>query len=169
MLGYKARYLELHYGSHAGYYPGSETMHCMVIYEKNSGKLLGFQAIGKDGIDKRVDVISIALRAGMGLEDLGDLDLSYQPAYGSARDAVNMLGMIGENIIKDEVSFMDIPEMRGKIAAGDDMDRLDRERQIIIYCRTGYRAYLGLRILKNSGFSGIRLLNGSYLSWTRKV
>jgi len=199
-LGYKAGCIELHYGSHAEYYPGSEMMHCLVIYEKDSGKLLGFQAIGKDGIDKRVDVISIALRAEMGLEDLGDLDLSYQPAYGSARDAVNILGLIGENIKKDEVVFIDIPEVREKIAAGDDMvildvrtekefsaghidgamliyiddlrkslDRLDRQGQIIIYCKTGYRAYLGLRILKNLGFSNIRLLNGSYLSWTRKV
>lgn len=200
MLGYKAGCVELHYGSHAEYYPGSEIMHCMVIYEKDSGKLLGFQAIGKDGIDKRVDVISIALRAGMGLEDLGDIDLSYQPAYGSARDAVNILGMIGENIKKDEVTFINIPEMREKIAAGDDiiildvrtkkefdeghidgamlipiddlrksLDRLDRQGQIIIYCKTGYRAYLGFRILRNLGFSDIRLLNGSYLSWIRKV
>ncbi len=200
MLGYEARYLELHYGSHAGYYPGSEMMHCLVIYEKDSGKLLGFQAAGKDGIDKRVDVISTALKAGMNLEDLEDLDLSYQPAYGSARDAVNILGMIGGNIKRDEVGFIDIPEMREKIASGDEMaildvrtkkefaaghidgamlipiddlrenlDRLDRQEQIIIYCKTGYRAYLGLRILKNSGFSDIRLLNGSYLSWIRKV
>lgn len=200
MLGKSAVCIEVHYGSHAGYYPGAEMMHCMVIYDKDSGKLLGFQAIGKEGIDKRVDVMSVALRAGMDLEDLGDLDLSYQPAYGSARDAANMLGMIGENIKKDEVSFIDIYKMREKIAAGDDMvildvrtikefdaghidgamnipiddlrrnlDRLDRKGQIIIYCKTGYRAYLGLRILKNSGFSDIKLLNGSYMSWERKI
>jgi len=199
-LGLDAGNIELHYGSHAGYYPGAETMHCLVVYDRGTGKLLGMQAIGRDGIDKRIDIASTALRNGMDLEGLGSLDLSYQPAYGSARDAVNMLGMIGENINKDLVSFMDISELRVKdmpdkkmllldvrtekeFSAGhikgalnihiddlrENLKRLDRDRQVVIYCRSGYRAYLGLRILVNAGFRDVRLLNGSYLSWIRKI
>ena len=110
--GHDAGHIELHYGSHAGYYPGAQLMHCLAVYDRDSGKLLGMQAIGRDGIDKRIDIASTAIKSGMDLEDLGELDLSYQPAYGSARDALNILGMIGENIKKGEVRFMDISELK---------------------------------------------------------
>lgn len=199
-LGYNAGHIELHYGSHAGYYPGAETMHCLAIYDKGSGKLLGMQAIGKDGIDKRIDIASVALKSGMDLEQLGELDLSYQPAYGSARDAINILGMIGENIKKGEVDFMDIPELREMTLPDDsitlldvrtekefydghikgsvhipidnlreELDKLDRNKKMVVYCRSGYRAYLGLRILAGAGFKDVKLLNGSYLSWIKKI
>jgi NADPH-dependent 2,4-dienoyl-CoA reductase/sulfur reductase-like enzyme/rhodanese-related sulfurtransferase len=197
--GYDPSYLELHYNSHAGYYPGAQMMHCFVIYGSKTGKLLGMQAIGREGIDKRIDIASTAIKNGMDLEGFAELDLSYQPAYGSARDALNILGMIGENIKKGEVGFIDIPEIRkngipkdailldvrsakefsgGHINGAlhipiDDlrqnMDSLKKDKQIIIYCRSGYRAYLGLRILKNNGFKDVKLLNGSYLSWIKKI
>jgi rhodanese-related sulfurtransferase len=135
----------------------------------------------------------------MDLEGFAELDLSYQPAYGSARDALNILGMIGENIKKGEIGFIDIPEIKenglprdsilldvrspkefsdGHIQGAvhipiDDLrqnlDKLKKDKQVIIYCRSGYRAYLGLRILLNNGFKDVKLLNGSYLSWIRKI
>ena len=175
-------------------------MHCLTVYDKKTGKLLGMQAIGRDGIDKRIDIASATLKSGMDLEELGELDLSYQPAYGTARDALNILGMIGENIKKGEVGFMDIHILRRMDLTGNNMtlldvrtekefksghiegavnisidrlrkniDRLEKDKKVIIYCRSGYRAYLGLRILTNAGFTDVRLLNGSYLSWIREL
>jgi len=197
--GYDPSYVELHYNSHAGYYPGAQMMHCFVIYDSKTGKLLGLQAIGREGIDKRIDIASTAIKNAMDLEGFAELDLSYQPAYGSARDALNILGMIGENIKKGEVGFIDIPDIRenglpedsvlldvrsgkeftdGHIQGAvhipiddlrDRMDSLEKDKQIIIYCKSGYRAYLGLRILVNNGFKDVKLLNGSYLSWIRKI
>ena len=199
-LGIDAGCIEVHYGSHAGYYPGSETMHMLVVFDKKSRKLIGLEAIGRDGIDKRIDVASAAIKGGLGIDDLTGIEMAYQPAFGSARDSINILGMIAENINKEEVDFIDIPEMRKKIKNGDDMtildvrsakeydaghiegavlipvddirnniNMLDPGKEMIIYCRSGYRAYLALRILKNHGFSDVKLLNGSYLSWERKL
>jgi rhodanese-related sulfurtransferase len=199
-LGIDAGNIEFHYGSHAGYYPGAETMHMLVVFDRKSRKLIGLEAIGRDGIDKRIDIASTAIKGGLTIDDLASTELAYQPAFGSARDSINILGMIAENLQKEEVSFIDIPVMREKIKNGDDMTILDvrtskeydaghiegavlvpvddiREnismldpgKEIIIYCRSGYRAYLALRVLKNHGFSDVKLLNGSYLSWERKL
>ncbi|MCJ7471523.1 MAG: FAD-dependent oxidoreductase [Actinobacteria bacterium] len=199
-LGIDAGCIEVHYGSHAGYYPGAETMHMLVVFDKKSRKLIGLEAIGRDGIDKRIDIASAAIKGGLGIEDLASIEMAYQPAFGSARDSINILGMIAENIQKEEVGFVDIPEMREKIKNGDDMiildvrsakeydaghiegailipvddirsniNMLDPGKETIIYCRSGYRAYLALRVLANHGFSDVKLLNGSYLSWERKL
>ena len=199
-LGIDAGCIEFHDGSHAGYYPGAEKMHMLVVFDKKSKKLIGLEAIGRDGIDKRIDVASAAIKGGLTIEDLASIEMAYQPAYGSARDSINILGMIAENIKRQEVSFIDIPVMRKKIKNGDDMtildvrsakeydaghiegallihvddirekiDILDPGKETIIYCLTGYRAYLALRVLNNYGFSNVKLLNGSYLSWERKL
>ncbi|MCK5568030.1 MAG: FAD-dependent oxidoreductase, partial [Actinomycetia bacterium] len=124
-LGINAGCIELHYGSHAGYYPGSETMHMLIVFDRKNRKLLGLEAIGRDGIDKRIDVASAAIKGGLAIEDLASIDLAYQPAFGSARDSINILGMIAENIKKEEVSFVDIPEMREKIKNSENMTILD--------------------------------------------
>ena len=193
-------FIELHYPSHAGYYPGAAMIHMIIIYKKDTGEIIGYQAIGKKGVDKKTDIISFAIKNKLKIWDLADLDLGYQPAFGSAKDAINVMGMIGANLKKDELAFISIARFKEKIADGKPMtildvrskkefddghikgavnipldslrsglDRLDRDRETIIYCHSGYRAYLGLRILKNRGFEQVRLLNGSYLSWIRKL
>jgi NADPH-dependent 2,4-dienoyl-CoA reductase/sulfur reductase-like enzyme/rhodanese-related sulfurtransferase len=197
--GHDAAYIELHYNSHAGYYPGAQLMHCLAVYDKSTGRLLGMQAIGRDGIDKRIDIAAAAIGNGMDIHQLAELDLSYQPAYGSARDVLNIMGMIGENVKKGQVGFVDIPGLKEKgipegsilldvrsekeFTAGhiqgamhiyvdelrQNLEGLDKDREIIIYCKTGYRAYLALRILVNEGFRDVKLLNGSYLSWIREI
>ncbi len=198
--GFSTGHIELHYPSHAGYYPGATMIHMMIIFKKVTGEIIGFQAIGKNGVDKRTDIISLAIKNKLKVQDLADLDLGYQPAYGSARDPVNILGMIGENLKKDEVAFIGPDRLKEKIADGqpmiildvrtkkefdhghiegavhipidglrDGLYGLDKDIETIIYCRSGYRAYLGLRILRNRGFKQVRLLNGSYLSWARRI
>lgn len=91
--------INLHPFQHATYFPGAEQVHMVIHFAAEDGRLLGAQAAGVDGVDKRIDVIATAIRAGMSVEDLIDLDLSYSPPYGSAKDPVNMVGMLGENVM----------------------------------------------------------------------
>jgi NADPH-dependent 2,4-dienoyl-CoA reductase/sulfur reductase-like enzyme/rhodanese-related sulfurtransferase len=198
--GIDAAKIELHYLNHAGYYPGSSLIHMLVIYDRISGVILGFEAIGRESVDKKVDVISVAIRARMKIWDLVNLNLSYHPEYGSAKDSINILGMIGENIKKGEYQQMDVEELKNMIKNKQDiviidvrtkrefdlghiegalnisvdelrnnLDKLDRNSKIVVHCRTSYRSYLAYLILKNSGFKNVWNLNGSYLSWIRKI
>jgi NADPH-dependent 2,4-dienoyl-CoA reductase/sulfur reductase-like enzyme/rhodanese-related sulfurtransferase len=192
--------LELHYLNHAGYYPGSSIIHMLVIYDKISGTLLGFEAIGKESVDKKTDVMSVAIRTSMKVWDLVNLNLSYHPEYGSAKDSINILGMIGENIKKGEYRQIDVEELKNMIKNKQDItildvrtkkefdmghiegalnipidelrgnfDKLDRNSKIVVHCRTSYRSYQAYLILKNSGFENVWNLNGSYLSWMRRI
>ncbi|MHB1346906.1 MAG: FAD-dependent oxidoreductase [Candidatus Humimicrobiaceae bacterium] len=198
--GFAAKKIELHSLSHAGYYPGASMIHMVLIYDEETGAILGFEAVGREGIDKKTDIASTAIRAKMKVWDLVNLNLSYQPAYGSAKDPLNIMGMIGENIDKQEFSLIDVEELREKLARKENftlldvrtnreygmghietsinipidelrknIDTLDKKSDIIVYCRTSYRSYLAYRILANNGFENIRNLNGSYLSWVRKL
>lgn len=192
--------IEGHFFSHSTYYPGAHMMHMILVYQKQDGRILGFEAVGKEGIDKRTDVLATAIKAGLKVWDLADIDFCYHPAYGSAKDPVNMLGLIGENIFRGDVRFISCHELRRKMEAGETfrlvdvrsqseyedgsipgavlmpidefrerMHALDKKEETVIYCRSSYRAYLAYRILANQGFHDIKCLNGSYLSWVRKV
>ncbi|KXC05853.1 FAD-dependent oxidoreductase [Microbacterium hominis] len=90
--------VHLHPGQHAGYFPGASQIHLVAHVRRDDGRLMGAQAVGADGVDKRIDVLATAIRAGWSVEDLIDLDLAYAPPYGSAKDPVNLLGMVGENV-----------------------------------------------------------------------
>lgn len=96
--GIAFRTLHLHPNQHAGYFPGASQVH-LVLHVRDDGLLLGAQAVGRDGVDKRIDVLATAIRAGMAVGDLIDLDLAYAPPYGQAKDAVNLAGMVGENVL----------------------------------------------------------------------
>lgn len=99
------RTLHLHANQHAGYFPGASQIHLVVHIAPESGRLLGAQAVGVEGVDKRIDVLATAIRAGMTVEDLIDLDLAYSPPYGQAKDAVNLVGMVGENVRNGTLSL----------------------------------------------------------------
>ena len=193
-------FIELHRSSHAEYYPGADMIHMIIVFNKNSGRILGFQAIGRSGVDKRTDVVSTAIKGDLKIWELAELDLAYHPAYGSARDPVNILGMIAGNLKKGDVVTLSVEKLKEKIKnkenitildvrTGEEfnrghidgavniyiddlrknLDKLDAGSEIIIYCRSGYRAYQSFRILKNRDFKNIKILNGSYLSWIRKI
>ncbi|MGC9220844.1 MAG: FAD-dependent oxidoreductase [Solirubrobacteraceae bacterium] len=103
----------LHPRHHASYFPGSQTMHVLLHFHKETGKLLGAQAIGKAGVDKRIDVLATAIRTGMDAVDLIELDLAYSPPYGSAKDPINMAGMVGANLLDGTMAAtysQDLPE-----------------------------------------------------------
>jgi rhodanese-related sulfurtransferase len=191
--GIQFQAIHLHPGSHAGYYPGAEAIALKILFAPGTGKLLGAQAIGHDGVDKRIDVLSTALKAGMSVHDLAELELAYSPPYGSAKDPVNLAGMAAHNVLAgyvalahwSEVASLDrrttllldvrSPDERaeGSIPGStlipldelrQRLGELPRDREIIVYCETGQRSYNAARILSQHGFS-VRNLSGSYRTW----
>ena len=113
--GVDFRTIHLHPNQHAGYFPDATQVHLLVHFRAGDGRLLGAQGVGKDGVDKRIDVLATAIRAGLGVDDLIDLDLAYAPPYGSAKDPVNMAGMVGENLLNDTLRLwyaQDLDEVR---------------------------------------------------------
>jgi rhodanese-related sulfurtransferase len=185
--------VHLHPGSHAGYYPGAQPIALKLLFAPDSGRLLGAQAVGSDGVDKRIDVLATALKAGMTVRDLAELELAYAPSLGSAKDPVNLAGMAAENVLDgmvrtaqwheieglepEQTLLLDVREAaerrRGHIAGsmhlplGEVRSRLaelPRDRQIIVYCQTGQRSYSACRILSQHDFR-VRNLTGGYRAW----
>ncbi len=176
--------------SHAGYYPGATAMTVKLIFEKATYKILGAQIVGYDGVDKRIDVIATAIRAGMKADELKDLDLSYAPPYSSAKDPVNMAGFVAENIKngivkqfyyedisalreREDVILLDtrtpFEYMRGRaedfinIPLDDLRERfgeLDKTKKIYVMCQSGLRSYLATRILIQNGFDAYNFAGG---------
>ncbi len=169
--------------SHAGYYPMATTMFLKLLFDKE-GRILGSQIVGQDGVDKRMDTIAATIANGGTVENLKDLELSYAPPYSSAKDPVNMLGFTAENIRKGRVRFVSWNELEGKtvldvsevaertvfsipgslhIPLGElrtRMGELPRDRELVLYCAIGVRAYNGARILMQSGFDRVSVLEG---------
>ncbi len=176
--------------SHAGYYPDATAMTIKLIFEKATYKILGAQIVGFDGVDKRIDVIATAIRAGMKADELKDLDLAYAPPYSSAKDPVNMAGFVVENIkngIVKQFYYEDIPSLRERddvilldtrtlfeymrghadgfihIPLDDLRERLgelDKSKKIYVMCQSGLRSYLATRILMQNGFDAYNFAGG---------
>ena len=176
--------------SHAGYYPNATAMTLKLIFEKATYKILGAQIVGYDGVDKRIDVITTAIRAGMKADELKDLDLAYAPPYSSAKDPVNMAGFVVENVkngIVKQFYYEDIPALRemedvilldtrtmGEYMRGhadgfihiplDDLrerlGELDKAKKIYVMCQSGLRSYLATRILMQNGFDAFNFAGG---------
>jgi rhodanese-related sulfurtransferase len=185
----------LHKDHHAGYYPGAKEVTLQLVYERASGRLLGAQAFGEAGVDKRIDVLATALRGGLTVGELAELDLAYAPPYGSANDLVNLAGFIADNDVTGYaplVTAADLAEAlasptpprvldvrtpaefaRGHLAGAlhipvdelrERLAEVPRDRPIVIHCRSGFRAHLALRVLKQNGFEAVRNLTGGYVS-----
>lgn len=163
-------------------------MHIKLLFAPGDGKILGAQVVGYDGVDKRIDVFAIAIRAGMTVYDLEELELAYAPPYGSAKDPVNMAGFVAANFLKGDIDFWyaeDYPmaigggvviDVRGateyqawhvpdaiNIPLGQlrsQLDSLPHDKPIFLYCRVGFRSYLAYRILVQSGFNQVKTLAG---------
>lgn len=189
--------VHLHPNSHAGYYPGGEPIALKIIFSPDTGKLLGAQAVGKDGVDKRLDVLATALKAGMTVHDLAELELSYAPPFGSAKDPINLAGMAAQNVLNGLVQLaqwndiakvnplttliLDVrtPEERQRGAIPGSlhiplnqlrkrMDQLPKDKEIIVSCQSGQRSYFAARLLAQNGFR-VRNLTGSYRTWKTAV
>jgi NADPH-dependent 2,4-dienoyl-CoA reductase/sulfur reductase-like enzyme len=173
-------------GSHASYFPGAETITLKLLWDSNDGRVLGAQAVGKDGVDKRLDIIATAIRGHLTVDDLAHLELSYAPPFGSAKDVVNVAGFAAGNI-KDGY-LLPIASLAGageqivdvRPAAGAQkspvpgavniplaelrarLDELDRGKPVYTICQMGKTSYFAARILANNGFEAHSILGGAH-------
>ena len=120
--------LHLHPGSHAGYYPGAEPIAMKILFAPDTGRLLGAQAVGQDGVDKRIDVLATALKAGMTVNDLAELELAYAPPFGSAKDPVNLAGMAAQNVLAGDVQLTQWNEIERLTRPSATLSPSDGER-----------------------------------------
>lgn len=184
--------IHLHPGSHAGYYPGAERVSLKVLFDPETGKILGAQGIGKDGVDKRMDVIATAIYAGLTVDDLMNLELAYAPAFGSAKDAINQTGYVGNNVREGKTPNIQWHEVEAAQAAGavvvdvrtegehqagnipgtqlipvdtlrDHVEEL-RGKDVIVTCQVGQRGHTATQILRSNGIK-VRNLDGGYTTW----
>jgi len=191
-LGIAVSVIHLHPGSHAGYYPGSERVSLKVLFDPTTGKLLGAQGVGLDGIDKRIDVISTAIYAGLTVQDLMNLELAYAPAFGSAKDAINQTGYVGDNVFTGKTENVQWHEIEALQAAGtllvdvrtesenqdgaipgsvlipvnDLRSRIDEVagKEVVVHCAVGQRGHTAVQLLKGYGVKA-RNLSGGYTTW----
>ncbi len=176
----------LYPNSHAGYYPGAQYLAMKILFRTSDGRLLGAQAVGLDGVDKRIDAFAMALQFGATVYDLEESELAYAPQFGSAKSPVNFAGMVAADVLRgdmpvahwdDEHPFLldvrqpaelaveqvpgavniPLPELRGRL------DELPHDREIHVICRSGQRAYYATRILLQNGFEA-RNISGGMLS-----
>ncbi len=192
LAGLDYRVAHAHPGSHAGYYPGSATLALKVIFDPETGKILGGQATGTDGADKRIDVLATAIYAGLTVDDLMNLELAYAPQFGSAKDAVNQLGYVANNIWHQRTPSVQWHELEARVAAGatvldvrtdpendvraipgslhipvDDLrSRLDEvpDGEVIVHCRVGQRGHIATQLLRQNG-KNAHNLDGGCLTW----
>ncbi len=185
--------IHTHPGSHAGYYPGAQTMSLKLLLDPTSGEILGAQGIGKDGVDKRIDVIATAIRGKITAPELADLELAYAPPFGSAKDPVNMLGYIAENLVSKltgNVQWHEVEAYRekgyalvdvrgaGEYARGTIPGSINipvdeiRERiseftnkNVVVNCQVGQRGHTAALLLKEHGFNALNL-DGGYFTWS---
>jgi peroxiredoxin family protein/TusA-related sulfurtransferase/rhodanese-related sulfurtransferase len=182
----------VHPASHATYYPGATAISLKLIYDPDNGRVLGAQAVGLDGVEKRIDVLATAIRAGMTVYDLEEIELCYAPPYGSAKDPVNYAGGVAANLLRGHCEHCHIdsiehlkPEQKlidtrtlEEVQAGmipgaihiplhelrQKIGELSKEREYIVYCQTGMRSYLAYRILKQLGLRACNL-DGGYRTY----
>jgi len=184
------RMIYVHPANHAGYYPGAEQMTLKLLFDPESGRILGAQGIGGAGVDKRIDVLAIAIQAGMTVFDLEEVELAYAPQYGSAKDPVNMAGFVAAGLLRGDHPQIDVatlmeqsPEERPLLldvrtveeySAGhfpdavnipidelrSRLDELPTGRRIATYCQVGQRGYLATRVLLQAGYDVVNVSGG---------
>lgn len=182
-------------GHHAGYYPGAKNMVLKLIFDEQ-GKIFGAQAVGEQGVDKRIDVIATAIKGNLTVFDLPEIEITYAPPFNSAKDPVNIAGYAAENILngnlemvnyddfwtfvkENEAVILDVrtsKEFEGGHIEGavninvddlrDNLQHLDNNKVYAIYCQVGLRGYLANRIMRNNGFKAVNL-NGGYNLWSK--
>lgn len=188
-LGVPYEAVHIHPASHAGYYPGGFPVSLKLTFNPENGQIYGVQGVGKNGVDKRIDVIATAIKAGLTVYDLPELELAYAPPFSSAKDPVNMLGYVASNIadgvlkvvhhhqidqlVRNGAYLIDVREemevelgtIKGavNIPLGDlrnKLDTLPKDQPIYVTCQVGLRGYLATRILSQHGFEAINLSGG---------
>jgi CoA-disulfide reductase len=193
-LGVNYEVVHIHPSSHAGYYPGAAPIALKVIFDKETGKIFGAQAVGADGVDKRIDVIATAIKGGLMVEDLTNLELSYAPPFSSAKDPVNMAGYVATNIMEGELEHIQWHEVDKIVSEGgllidvrEPMERefgfiegsinislndlryklidIPKDKTVYVSCQVGLRGYLASRILRNNGYH-VKNVDGGWKTYS---
>ena len=187
-IGRKYEKVYVHPANHASYYPGASVISLKLLFDPENGKILGAQAVGTDGVDKRIDVFAVAIRTGASVFDLEELELSYAPPYGSAKDPINYAGFAAANIIRvdtqvchtedvinlNENQFLLDVRKPFEIASGtipgsvnipldmlrDRLSEIPKDKEIIVFCQVGLRGYVATRILTQKGYNCKNLSGG---------
>ena len=187
-LGLPHEKIFIHPASNASYYPGGAQLHLKLLFAPD-GRILGAQAVGSKGVDKRIDTLAVAMRAGLKVQELAELDLAYAPPFGSARDPVNYAGMVAANVLCDDTRIvhadaipkdavlLDVREeaeqalgaLPGAIrmpmsSFRQRLGELDRSRPVVVFCQVGLRGYIAERALRQRGFD-VRNLSGGMATW----
>ncbi len=189
IAGYDKVYL--HPNDHAAYYPGAKPIHMKLLFSRDDGRILGAQAVGEEGVEKRIDVIAMAIQKAATIYDLEEAELCYAPQFGTAKDPVNFAGMIAANVLQGDVSLaswekvpdtqalvLDVREPSEFTAGHVDgalniplpqlrarLGELPDGREIWVYCAAGQRSYYALRILRQHGYSSVSNLSGGFTSY----
>ena len=190
--GRPARVIHTHPDSHASYYPGAEQMHMKLLVDPVTDAILGAQIIGGAGVDKRIDVLATAMAGGITASGLSRLELAYAPQYGSAKDPINQLGYVADNLAHGSVTSVQWHELDAAMERGETLVdvrsaaefagesipgalnipldelrmRLDElpDSPLVVHCRVGQRGHTAARLLSQHGFV-VRNLDGGYLTW----
>lgn len=194
--GFSVGIAVIHKDHHAGYYPGAKELSLKLTYDKATARLLGAQAFGPEGVDKRIDVLATALAGELTLHDLAELDLAYAPPYSMANDPINLAAFIGQNNLTGYSPLMSAAELKTELAKPNppivldvrtlsefeashipgalhiplddlrfELERIPVTSRIVVYCLSGFRAHLAVRILKERGFSNVTYVTGGHLSF----
>ena len=191
--GMAYRRVYVHPADHATYYPGAHPISLKLLFAPDTGRILGAQAAGRAGVDKRIDVIAVAQRAGMTVFDLQDLELCYAPPFGSAKDPVNMAGFVASNVLLGDVELWEPEELAapseqrmlvdvrtfqenklGTIPGSvcmpvdelrDRLEDLPKDKDLLVFCQVGLRGYVAARLLRQHGYK-VRNLSGGYRRFT---
>lgn len=191
--GRRAIAVHTHPASHAGYYPGARSMALKILVDPSTGALLGAQGVGTEGVDKRIDVLATAIRGGISAPELADLELAYAPPYGSAKDPVNMLGYVAENVLSGlerTIQWHEVDDYRsrgialldvrsaGEFALGSlpgainiPVDDLRERRgeigesEVVVFCQVGQRGHVAAQLLAQWGVD-VANLDGGYATWS---
>jgi len=183
------RKVYIHPTDHAGYYPGAESMTLKMLFDPATGEILGGEGVGGAGVDKRIDILAVAIQAEMTVFDLEEMELCYSPQYGSAKDPINMLGFVAAGMIRGQHPQTDMEGFLSSDGSTDyildvrtqeefdrghlpgatnisvdelrsNLDRLPKDQRIAAYCQVGQRGYLATRILNQSGFDAVNMGGG---------
>lgn len=195
-IGYEKVYV--HPGNHAGYYPGAEAMSLKLLFSPEEGRVLGAQAVGGAGVDKRIDVLAMAIQAGMTVYDLEEAELAYAPQYGSAKDPVNMAGFVAAGVLRGDHPVVHSTDLLAVGLSGDPVlldvrtavehaggaipgsinipidqlrERLEEvpaDQPVVAYCQVGMRGYLATRVLLQAGRKAANL-SGGYKTYYQTI
>lgn len=182
-----------HHNGHAAYYPGTAPLFLKVLFAPGDGRLLGGQVLGWDGVDKRIDVLAVAVRAGLTVYDLEHLELGYAPPYGAAKDALNMVGFLGSNLLRGDIDLWyaeDYPACASTVTILDTrtkaeydvwhipeailmpyteirqrLDEIPRDKPVYTYCRSGFRSYIAYCVLKQNRWDDVAFLSGGMITY----